>query len=92
MLILAILGIVVSAFVGFFCTMWFFDRNFEEKHRAFCLHRSALRLLVLVLGLGFLALAVYLSVQNAQAHLGNVKRPPSELPLTSGASQSIANG
>lgn len=80
MLILEILGIVVSAFSGFFCTMWFFDRNFDDKHKGFCVQRCALKGLVLAIRLGFLALAVYLSVTRhtgPRGKLENTSRGPS---------------
>ena len=90
MLILEIPGIVVSAFIGFFCITWFFDRNYEDKHKAFCPRRCSLKVLVLIFGVGSLGLAVYLSVPDMKARIGSVKWPPPEFPLSSEATRVFA--
>jgi len=57
-----ILGVILSAFIGFGCITWFIDRSFFDRGKAFCLRRFALKAAVLIFGLAALALSVHLSV------------------------------
>ncbi|MEY4004128.1 MAG: hypothetical protein RLZZ221_224 [Verrucomicrobiota bacterium] len=62
LLLLEVLGITLSAFLGFGSIAWFFDQNFFDRGKAFCFRRCALKTLVLLFGLAALALSVHLSV------------------------------
>jgi hypothetical protein len=62
LLLLEIVGIITSAFLGFGAITWFLDQNFFDRGKAFCLRRFALKAVVLIFGLAALALSVHLSV------------------------------
>jgi hypothetical protein len=62
LLLLEIVGIIISAFLGFGSIAWFLDQNFFDRGKAFCVRRCALKTVVLLFGLAALALSVHLSV------------------------------
>ena len=51
LLLLEVLGITLSALLGFGSIAWFFDQNFFDRGKAFSFRRCALKAVVLLFGL-----------------------------------------